>query len=270
MGALFDTQAFYVHNPSTSETAYTAASGDSLVNRFFQAPATASLVTFDRQGVTKGVYRLRSPLMYDNVKGIHIAASGGQTIFELPAVGVQPFYSQDTLILEGTGETGAYDLVTMTRYYSNFQGSDMRLASWGTIMPMIVNLYEIEIATTSTSTPTAWTDTVVTTTENLLKANTDYAVLGYTVSLPCVGVYINGIDTGNLNVAVPGYWNTKDGADFFVRKSLQYGTPHIPVINSNNAPNISVACASVTTSATSVTTFRLAQLSQLLPNPVGG
>ena len=55
MGALFDTQAFYVSSPSTTETAYTAASGDSLVNRFFQSPATASIVSFDRQGVTKGV-----------------------------------------------------------------------------------------------------------------------------------------------------------------------------------------------------------------------
>jgi len=146
MGALFDTAAFYVSNPSTSETAYTAASGDSLVNRFFQAPATSSLVTFDRSGATAGVYRVRSPLMYDNVKGIHIAEAAGKTIFNLQAPNVQPMYSQDTLIVEGTGGTSEYEVVTMTRYYSNFQGSDMRLASWGTIMPLIVNLYQVEVA----------------------------------------------------------------------------------------------------------------------------
>ena len=186
------------------------------MNRFFNAPATACLIGFDRQGVTKGVYRLRSPLMYDNVKGIHIAASGGQTIFDLPAVGVQPFYSQDTLILEGTGETGAYDLVTMTRYYSNFQGSDMRLYSWGTIAPLIVNLYEIEVATTSTATPVAWTDTVVTTTENLLKANTDHAVLGYTVDVALGGIAIKGADTSNFRYGGPGLSNSPFTADYLL------------------------------------------------------
>ena len=85
MGALFETQAFEVSDPSTSNTAYTAASGDSLVNRFFQDPAKACLISFDRQGTTKGYYRVRSPLLYDNVKGIHIAVAGGQGIFSLQA-----------------------------------------------------------------------------------------------------------------------------------------------------------------------------------------
>ena len=44
MGALFDTQAFYVYEPSTTETAYTACKRRRLVNRFFSAPATASIV----------------------------------------------------------------------------------------------------------------------------------------------------------------------------------------------------------------------------------
>ena len=264
MGALFDTQAFYVYEPSSTETAYTAASGDSLVNRFFNAPATASLIAFDRQGVTKGVYRLRSPLMYDNVKGIHIAASGGQTIFELPAVGVQPFYSQDTLILEGTGETGAYDLVTMTRYYSNFQGSDMRLYSWGTIAPLIVNLYEIEIATTSTATPVAWTDTVVTTTENLLKANTDHAVLGYTVDVALGGIAIKGADTSNFRYGGPGLLNSPFTADFFCRIGQLTGMAAIPVINSANVGNTFVSTIDAGSSTSSNVTLMIAQLGRNL------
>lgn len=264
MGALFDTAAFYVSDPSTSETAYTAASGDSLVNRFFQAPATASLAAFDRHGTTKGVYRARSPLMYDNVKGIHIAAGAGQTIFGLQAPMVQPMYSQDTLIIEGTGEASGYDTVLMTRYYSNFQGSDMRLYSWGTIMPLIVNLYQIEIATTSASTPVAWVDTVVTTTENLLKANTDHAVLGYTVDTAITGVALKGADTSNFRYGGPGLVISPFTTNFFIRMCELTGLAAIPVINSANVGNTFVSTIDNGSSTSSNVTLMIAQLARNL------
>jgi hypothetical protein len=264
MGALFDTAAFYVSNPSTSETAYTAASGDSLVNRFFQAPATATLVTFDRSGVTAGIYRVRSPLMYDNVKGIHIAEAAGKTIFNLQAPNVQSMYSQDTLIVEGTGGGAEYEVVTMTRYYSNFQGSDMRLASWGTIMPMIVALYQIEVATTSASTPTAWTDTVVTTTESLLKANTDHAVLGYTVDTAISGVAIKGADTSNFRYGGPGLTLSPFTSNYFIRIGELTGLPSIPIINSANVGNTFVSTIDAGSSTSSNVTLMIAQLARNL------
>lgn len=264
MGALFDTAAFYVSNPSTSETAYTAASGDSLVNRFFQAPATSTLASFDRSGATAGIYRVRSPLMYDNVKGIHIAAGIGKTIFNLQAAGVQPMYSQDTLIIEGTGGASEYEVVTATRYYSNFQGSDMRLYSWGTIMPLIVNLYQVEVATTSTSTPTAWTDTVITTTENLLKANTDHAVLGYTVDTAISGVAIKGADTSNFRYGGPGLIISPFTVDFYVRMSNLMGVAAIPVFNSANVGNTFVSTIDAGSSTSSNITLMIAQLGRNL------
>ena len=264
MGALFETQAFYVSSPGASNTAYTAASGDSLINRFFQAPATAELVSFDRQGVTAGYYRVRSPLLYDNVKGIHIATSDGQSIFALPAMGVQALYSQDTLIMEGTGEEDAYDLVSMTRYYSNFQGSDQRLYSWGTIMPLIDSLYEIEIATTSAATPTSWTDTVVTTTESLLKANTDHAVLGYTCDTALGAICLKGSDTSNFRYGGPGIPNSPWTPDYFMRIGNMTGLPAIPVINSANVGNTFVSTIDTGDATSSNVTLHLAKLTRNL------
>lgn len=264
MGALFETQAFEISSPSTSNTAYTAASGDSLVNRFFQAPATACLISFDRQGTTKGYYRVRSPLLYDNVKGIHIAVAGGQGIFALQAIGVQPIYSQDTLIMEGTGEASGYDLVTMTRYYSNFQGSDQRLYSWGTIAPLIVNLYEIEIATTSAAAPTAWTDTVITTTEELLKANTDHAVLGWTSDVALGGIALKGSDLSNFRYGGPGLVNSPFTPNYFWRIGEKTGLPAIPVINSANMGNTFVSTIDTGDATASNVTLHLAQLARNL------
>lgn len=261
MPALMETQAFYVNDPSSSYTAYTAATGDSLTNRFFQSPATCDLVTFDRSGATAGVQRVRSPLLYDNVKGIHIASAAGKTIFNITPTGVQPFYSQDVLIIEGTGGTNEYEVATMTRYYSDFSGSDQQLGSWSSIEPLIVNLYSIEVATTSTATPTAWTDTVITTTENLLKANTWHAVLGYTVDTAISAVAIKGSDTSNFRYGGPGLTLSVFTADYFKRISEEMGVPAIPVFNSANAGNTFVSTIDAGASTSSNVTLLIAQLS---------
>ena len=105
MGALFETQAFYCSSPGGTVTPFTAVSGDSLVNRYFAAPSTASIIAFEREGATAGLFRVRSPLLYDNVKGIHIYSAATQTIFALPAMNAEMLQSQDTLIIEGTGGT---------------------------------------------------------------------------------------------------------------------------------------------------------------------
>jgi hypothetical protein len=264
MGALLETQAFYADEPGASNTAFTPASGDSLINRFFAGAATASLITFDRESDHAGYYRLRSPSMYDNVKGIHITEAAGQGIFSLQAAAVQPLLSQDTLILEGTGSTDGYDLVTLTRYYSNFAGSAMQLYSWGTIEPLIVNLYEVEIVTTSSATPTAWTDTVITTTENLLKANTDHAVIGYTcdVALGCIA--LKGSDTSSFRYGGPGIVNSPFTPNYFMRIGMKAGLPAIPVFNSANVNNTFVSTIDTGISTQSNVTLHIAQLARNL------
>ena len=223
---------------------------------------------------------IKSPKLHDDVYGIlagfNPLDAGGNASFNpqslLTGSPTQVVYATDTLSVTAEGTTDDVISALFNIRYDNISGINARLYSWAAVQPLIVNEVGVQVSPESnTGTAGQW-GTAVAFNSGLyrLKANTDYAVLGATVTLPCTAVYLNGIDTGNLNVGIPGYWNTKDGADFFVRKANQYGTPHIPVINSNNAPNISVACSSVTESATSVVTFRLAQLSQLLPNPAGG
>jgi hypothetical protein len=223
---------------------------------------------------------IKSPKLHDDVYGIlgsfNPLDAGGNASFNpqslLTGSPTQTVYATDTLSVtaEGTDDDIVNSLFTIN--YSNISGINARFYNWATIEPLGVNEAGVQVGPESnTGTAGQW-GTAVAFNSGLyrLKANTDYAVLGVTVAPSCTAVYINGIDTGNLNVGIPGYWNTKDGADFFVRKDNQYGTPHIPVINSNNTPNISVAVASVTESVTVTVTFRLLQLSTLLPNPAGG
>ncbi len=263
MGALFETQAFYCSSPGGTVTPFTAVSGDSLVNRYFAAPSTASIIAFEREGATGGLFRVRSPLLYDNVKGIHIYSAATQTIFALPAMNAEMLQSQDTLIVEGTGGT-EYEVVLMTRYYSNFQGSEQRLYSWGTIAPLIVHLYEVEISTTIPSTPVSWTDFALSTTESLLKANTDHAVLGWTVNVECGGVALKGADTSNFRYGGPGITLSPFTPNYFMRVGEKTGLASIPVINSANYGNTFVSIIDAAASGTVLVTLHLAELARNL------
>lgn len=264
MGAVLEVTGFYTSNAGATYTAATPLSGDSLTVRNFPVTSPAYLHSFDRTGATKGVYRVRSPRLHDNVRGFHIAASETPTLFALPPYNNQTLYPQDTLIIEQTGGASEYDVVLMGIYYTQLGSSGQRLHAWGDIAGLIQYIDTIEVSTTSGATPVAWTDTVITTTDNLLRANTDYAVLGYTVDTAIAAVAIKGADTSNFRIGGPGKILANQTCDYFVRMSNETGRPCIPVINAANAGNTFVSTFDVGASTASNVTLIVACLSQLI------
>ena len=279
MGLGIESVLGYCEATSDQFVAMTPGTNQSFTIRNFTQGGAVLEDVWAADSANAATVSIKSPKLHDDVYGILAGFdpldAGGNASFNpqslLTGSPTQTVYATDTLSVTAEGTTDDIVSALFNIYYSNISGINARLYSWPTIQPLIVNEAGVQVsAESNTGSPGQW-GVAVAYNSGLyrLKANTDYAILGVTVSLPCTAVYINGIDTGNLNVGVPGYWNVKDGADFFVRKANQYGTPHIPVINSNNAPNINVAVASVTESATSLVTFRVAQLSALLANPAG-
>jgi len=80
----------------------------------------------------------------------------------------------------------------------------------------------------------AWTDTLVTATENQLHSGKDYAVLGYQCSAAIDVVGIKGSATGNLRTCGPGASSTLDITEYFVAMSEANNLPYIPVFNSDD------------------------------------
>jgi hypothetical protein len=54
------------------------------------------------------------------------------------------------------------------------------------------------------------------------------------VDAPVLSIGIKGPDTGYYRVPMPGHWDSRHTADWFVQQSKWRGTPHIPIINANN------------------------------------
>lgn len=252
-------------NPGGTYTATAATTGDSLTVRNFPQTSAAYLEGIIRRGATAGAARVRSPRLHDNVTGINGYSAEVVDLLSLPFEVNQPLYSGDTLIAEVTGGGAETDGIGLQVYYSQLPGAAARLASWGDIAGIIRNVKMFQVAVTNSGTIGAWTDTVITTTENQLHADTDYAVLGYRCSVAQGFVGVKGQETGNLRVCGPGAVNTLDTEDYFIRWSAKAGYGAIPVFNSNNRNSVYVSTCDVAASTTPTVTLVCAELSQPAP-----
>lgn len=232
--------------PSTTFTALTMAAGNSATVRNATPGTGVHLIQAwgDRQ--TAGTFRARSPRLHDNVQGIRLDVAASDVKPLLPWGYTQRLVPQDALILENTGSGTAGDIETdsILVYYEDLPGSDARLATHSEVGPRVENLVTIE-NTLATGTAGGYSGEEALNAEfNLLKANTEYALLGYLVDAECATVRWRGSDLGNYGVGGPGDELGRDfTADWFVRLSRLYNLPTIPIINSANLDAVLIDAA---------------------------
>lgn len=249
-------------NPSTTITALTANTGNSFTVRNFNDPAKAHLDGVWAQAATAGVIRLRSPKMHDYVQGLRFTDIAAVSRNLLPDQVDQLLYAQDTLTFEMSGGASETDAGFLLVYYEDLPGADARLATWQQVQPRVLNLLTVEVSVTNPTTAGDWSaGTAINTTFDVLKANTDYAVIGYQAASAVGAVAIVGADTGNLRVGGPGTTESIETRDWFLSMSEGSGRPYIPIINSANKGGTNVAVAHTTASGTTTVDLLVAQLS---------
>lgn len=265
--------------PAATFTELTPGTGQSFAIRNFTEGEAVLEEIWASDSVGPYSVSIHSPKMHDDVYGIVLSGSpldnAGAVAFNpqslMDGYTTQTMYATDEPTFAASGALHDVFAALFLIRYTNISGIAARLFDWPTIKPLIREYAGVQVSPVTSGTAGNWgTSAALNSGLYRLKANTDYAVLGYTVSQPCVAVILNGIDFGNLNTGGPGFWQASEGSTYFIRMSEQYGTPHIPVFNSNNAPNIEVNVADVKTTQTIKVTFLVAELSQKLPNPAGG
>ncbi len=263
-----DTIAAFQGTVGSTLAAGTMATGDSAVVRNFPQTAKARLLAAYYDDVTTPLaWRVRSPLLHDNVRGIQFGPGAAAPASLFPQYLQQPLQPQDQLTFElSTAASTGKALGAIAIYYDQLPGASARLYNLGDIAPLIENIKPVLVSIGSgANTAGQWLDTAITTTENLLHANTDYAVLGATLDVAVAALAVKGIDTGNLRVSAPGGTNNPYGPDWFVRMSQATGLACIPVINAANAGSTFVSIiSSAATGAASSFTLYLAELTRNL------
>jgi hypothetical protein len=213
---------------------------------------------------------IRSPRMHDSTNAIRImnistaqAANVGVARPQIPYGVSEPLVSQDTLtfILQGTAVAGDIESRSVLFYYPQLPGSDQNLIDYVTYQKKAVHLLTNEVGAIAAGTAGGYsTPTAINAAFALLKANTNYALLGITSSLLQCSVTVRGADTANLRVGVPGSLDPTVNCGYFLDLAKSFGLPMIPVLNSANAPNTFVELVNDENAASPIITLYLAEL----------
>lgn len=248
-----DTVLLDVHNTATTAaglTAATAATGDSLGVRAFKENGRAYLENVYLQGASAPRrVRITSPRLHDTATGVSFQALESPTEFLVAAELQQELYSADTLTVQMDAAASSDTVAGLSIYYTDLPGISADLRTWDQIKGRIICLKPVEVDCTSNATIGQWTDTLITATENQLKANYEYAVLGFEGSAAMAMIGIKGVCTGNLRVCIPGASPTLRLTDYYIFQSQQGNRPYIPVFQANDRAATYVSVAANTASA---------------------
>lgn len=234
MGAVLEVLTGATVN-QTGLTAVTNATGDSTVVRSNTPGSRAKLLSAWALNGTAGQHRVRSPRLHDNVNNLlfNVKASNGAPLYDEGVV--QDLFSQDTLIVELSGGGAETDAESLLVWYQDVPGMDARLYNYADIASRIVHFVSLTFSLTSGTTLGNYVaGTLFNAATGSLRANQDYAILGYETSVAVCTVGIRGPDTGNARVGGPGSTTQIETRSWFKRISEQNQLPLIPVINSAN------------------------------------
>lgn len=190
-----------------------------------------------------------SPRFGDNQSGLRLqhqfnptlSGADGEPQLLLPRVLDIPVYATDTLNVQVNGSASANADVVLQLYYENIEGAGQRLATWEQVAPAIVagaggssRVLGIEVTVTPGTTGNYGTSVALNANDDRLQADYDYALLGYTCDQPVLSFGIRGPDTGFYRIPMPGHWDSRHTADWFVQQAKWRNKAHIPIINANN------------------------------------
>lgn len=237
MGMAMELITGFVTAPGATITAVTLAAGNTLAIR--NAPFGSNIwllnMWSDHQAV--GIVQLRSPRLHDNVQGIRVRSIASQTSPYLPAVFRQPLMAQDQLSLGVSGSAVGGDIETavLMVYYEDLPGAAGRFISADELNSRTVDIVTVETAHTNGAVGGYSGEVTLNSSFDLLKANTDYALIGYDVDVERAAVGIRGSDTGNMRVGGPGDELGKDYTrSWFLDLAFRWQKAMIPVFNSAN------------------------------------
>jgi hypothetical protein len=270
MGLALEVVAGQATAPGATVTALAMNTGNNAQVRLVQPGSEVRLINTWAFVQAGGFWRIRSPNLHDNVQGLRFQ---NEVLTPRPKwqFGTwQKLIPQDTLTLEITGSAGGGDIETaaMLHYYSDLPGIAARLFHPARIYQNIVNQLAQPVAIAPGVAGNYSGQVAINSLVDNLKANTDYAVLGYTINQQVNVVRLVSTDFGNLGIGGPGsVADNETTQNWFLEMSARLGLPLVPVFNAANKTATLVDVHSNENATALVVTLNLAQLAPGLGNP---
>jgi hypothetical protein len=232
--------AGFVTNGAAGDSPIAAAAGDTFTVPSGEVSGEINLEQLYAGGASTDFIRMFSPRMHDNAQGLRLQVGSTKLRPLLPFGTTQALYPADVPTVRAHTTAAATAGVLALYGYDNLGGVSPRLASWNDVVGRISQVMGCEVDATSGAIGTWGNGVALNATFNNWNANKDYALLGYSVNVSCLGVAITGIDTGNLKVGGPGDPDPVFTRTFFRDLSEKTGKPYIPIIAANNAGSTQV------------------------------
>lgn len=236
--------------PGAGGTAATAVTGDSLVvknNVGAKQPRILALWSFLQ---VAGFVQIATPSGHDTTRGYRASAPNAIELLNTLGIGIT-VSAQETMAvtIAGSGTVGDVEQMQMLIHYPDVPGLTTRTISYEQLRSRATELTTIDQSITGTAGP-GYSGSVALSavTADLLRANSDYAVLGglFRTALTAGAVSLNlrGPDTSNVRVGIPANLRGDLTAQWFPLLSRAYDMPLIPVINSGNKSStfLDLAC----------------------------
>lgn len=234
--------------------ALAAVSGDTLSALFFASDSNAYVEEIITGNSTQRMeVAVFSPRFGDNQFGFRAqhkfnptqAAPVGPPQWLMPKQLDIPVFPSDVLNVQVNAPAAAGNAnCCLQVYYQNVPGAGQRLANWSLIDSIgFTRVLGIEVTVTPGATGSPGTAVAINANDARLRANLDYALLGYSTDTSGLAFRLKGPDTSGFNILLPVSFDERNTANYFIDQDImrngQFGTvsegPHIPVINSNNA-----------------------------------
>lgn len=263
MGAALELLTGFATAPGATLTAVTMAAGNSLAIRNCDMTKRVTLLETWTDNQAAGIWRIRSPKMHDNVQGLRYRSTASDTSPLAPFGVGQRLFPQDVLTVEISGSAVAGDIETgaLLVYYEDLPGAAARFIGYDELMRRGVNLLTVETSHVAGVAGGYSGQVAFNSSFDLLKANTDYAMIGYVTNLESACIRWLGADTGNLGVGGPGNETLRHvTCEWFQRLSMRWSIPLMPVFNSANKAGILVDVAQDENGGTSVVNTVLVEL----------
>jgi hypothetical protein len=235
LGSHLELVSFSATAPGGTGAPATALAGDSLVVKG-GGTGKIQIVGWWADQQVSGFQQVTFPSGHDTTRGIRQRAQATEVDQLLPegiGITVQP---QETLsvVIAGSAVAGQIETGSLLVLYPHMVGSSQRGIAWHDLIKRFDKFTTVD--TSLVGTAAGYTGAkALNADSDLLLANRDYAVLGFSTSGKSATIAISGPDLGNVRVGAPANdLEPEIGMNYFPRMARALNLPLIPVINSGN------------------------------------
>jgi hypothetical protein len=162
-----------------------------------------------------------------------------------------------TITIAGSNTAGDVELGSLLLHYGNLPGVSSRHITWSQLLSRGEKPITVQASIAGSGAGYSGTE-LINADSDLMMANRDYAVLGIETTTTVGSVWLQGPDTGNVRVGVPGNSSRPDlCGNWFAGLARAYDDSLIPIINSGNRNSTSIGIGMNENATTTVVSLNL-------------